>query len=56
MDGLGSSADHTGRAVGNRFVVNRWKIRTGERSSKSRGVVRLVHDEAVEVVFHPLLV
>ena len=54
--GFGFGADHTGRAVGDRFVVYRWAAWTGERCTESSGVVVLVHYEAGEVLFPPFLV
>ena len=55
MYGFGFGAYHTGCGVGDRFVVYRRAFRTGERCTKSLGVVGLVHYEADEVVFPPFL-
>ena len=56
MYGFGFNADHTGRAVGDQFVVYRQAFCMGERCNKSLGVVRLVHYEANEVVIPSLFV
>ena len=56
MYGFGFGTDHTGCAVGDRFVVYCRMFRTGEQCTESLGVVGLVHYEADEVVFPPFLV
>ena len=56
MYGFVFGTDHTGRAVGDRFVVYCQVDRTWERYTETIGVVRLVHYEANEILFPPFLV
>ena len=53
---LAFGVDHTGSAVSNRFFVYRQAFQTQEWCTKSLVVVGLVHYEADDVVFPPLLV
>ena len=56
MYGFRFGVDHTGRAVGDRFIVYLQAVRTWERCTKMLGVVVLVHYEANEDVFPLFLV
>ena len=56
MYGFGFGADHTGRAVGDKFVVYRQAVRTWGRCTETIGVVGLVHYEADEIFFPTFLV
>ena len=56
MYGFGFGADHTGRVVGNRFVVYRRAGWTWERCIETICVVGLVHYEANDIVFSHFLV
>ena len=56
MYGFGFCADHTGRAVGDQFVIYRQAVWMWERCNETIGVVRLVHYESDEIVFPPFLV
>ena len=53
--GFSFGADHTGRAVGDRFVVYCRAVRTWERCTKTIGVVRLVLMRPMRLCFPPSL-